>query len=464
MTSNPCIDPSFRPLSRRRVARSRRGAVSILAAISILVVLAFIGLALDTALVMTARQQLQRTADAAALAGASQFQMPGQTNWDLVRQTAISTAQNNNVIRSNPIQLRDNPSNDPGGPTDRKDIVIGRWQFDRTDFTFKFFPTNFTTGFPVPDSVQVYPRCGDGTMNSALSLIFSPAFSSILGTPADSNVGKPATARLGPPDQPLILVLDRHAARALLMDGGAHMDVLAGIIQVDSDDACAFRMNGTSGLMEAQRTKVVGGACVDLSTNMHGDLITGAPYVPDPLASLPEPVTVGMTNYGGISAPGTYSPGYYPNGIDLNSGIAALLPGVYVIGKGGSARGISLGGSAQVTGTGVTIYTEPGATITTNGSGSGMVLRPPLSGIYNGVTVFQARTGRSESTIGGGGLFDITGTYYVPNGTLDMHGDVTRRVGKMIVNKLNISGNAQYVVTGEDTPPYVGPLFVFLVK
>jgi Flp pilus assembly protein TadG len=460
MTPNASIDP----FSRGCAARSRRGAISILAAVTVLALLALIGLALDTALVMTARQQLQRTADAAALAGANEFRVPGQTDWNLVRQAAINTAQNNPVIRSSPIQLRDNPTNDPGNATNRSDIVIGRWQFDRTDHTFKFFPTNFNTGFPVPDSIQVYPRCGDGTLNSSLSLIFSPVFSTLLGTPTDSNVGKPATARLGPPDQPLILVLDPHAPRALLMDGGAHMDVYAGIIQVDSDDGCAFRMNGTSGLMESQRTKVVGGACVDLVNNLQGDLITGAPYVPDPLASLPEPVSPGMTNYGEITAPGTYSPGYYPNGINLNSGIAALLPGVYFIGKGGSARGISLGGSALITGVGVTIYTEPGATITTTGSGSGMVLKPPSSGIYNGVTIFQARTGRSESTIGGGGLFDITGTYYVPNGTLDMHGDVTRRVGKMIVNKLNISGNAQYIVTGEDTPPYVGPLFVFLVK
>jgi hypothetical protein len=244
------------------------------------------------------------------------------------------------------------------------------------------------------------------------------------------------------------------------------MDVLAGTIQVDSDHSCAFLMNGNSGLMEAQSTRVVGGACQITPSNLHGDLITGAPYVPDPLIGLPAPSTAGMINRGGITGPGTYLPGYYPDGIDFNTGFADLEPGIYVIGRNAPAKGIDLKGDAVVRSKpgGVLLYTEPGASITTAGSGSGFDLAPQLSGTYFGVTLFMARTGNGSAVIGGNGIFEIRGTFYIPNGPMKMHGDVTRTVGQMIVDTLEINGNARYRITGEDVRPATGPQFVYLVN
>src|SRR5262249_18433114 len=154
-------------------------------------------------------------------------------------------------------------------------------------------------------------------LNTPLELVFGPIF----GT-SQSNVGRSSIARFGKPDNPLILVLNPHKPASLRLDGGAFMDVFAGTIQVDSDDACAFRVNGSSGLMESQRTRVVGDACLDVPSNLTGDLITHSPYVPDPLANLPEPTSAGLPDYGGIFGPGTYAPGYYPDGIQMNGGTA----------------------------------------------------------------------------------------------------------------------------------------------
>ena len=113
---------------------------------------------------------------------------------------------------------------------------------------------------------------------------------------------------------------------------------------------------------------------------------------------------------------------------------------------------------------GVLIYTEPNADIVTSGNGSGMVLSPLLSGTYNGVTIFMARTGNGNATIGGSGVFEIRGTFYMSNGQMTMHGNVTRTVAQMIVNLLTIEGDARYEITGLDVAPPTGPQYVYLVN
>ena len=173
-----------------------------------------------------------------------------------------------------------------------------------------------------------------------------------------------------------------------------------------------------------------------------------------------------MVNRGGITAAGNYLPGYYPDGINMNGGFADLASGIYYIGNRAPARGIDLKGDAVLRSNagGVLIYLEPGASLVTSGSASGLQLSPMTSGTYNGVTIFMARTGNGSASIGGLGNFVIRGTLYVPNGELEMHGTVDRTVGRIIVETQRVSGNAHYVITGDDVPPPDGPQYVFLVN
>ena len=57
----------------RRTARSRRGAVLALAAVTVAALAAMSALAIDVGMLINARSEAQRAADAAALAGASAF-------------------------------------------------------------------------------------------------------------------------------------------------------------------------------------------------------------------------------------------------------------------------------------------------------------------------------------------------------------------------------------------------------
>jgi len=439
---------------------SRRGTITIFSILTTIILIGVMGLGLDTALVMTARQQLQRTADAASLAAAAKLRDSNETStYTLTRGAAISTAQamNNDIVRCGPagIALNANTSNSPTG-----DIVVGRWRFDTTTHQFVFEPRAQNDQW-IANAVAVRALCASGSLNSSLELMFSAIF----GATNTSNVGRYAIAQLGRRPDPLILILHRTQRGSLLLLGGVRMDVLAGTVQVDSDDACAFEVNGTSGLMEAQTTRVVGHACLAPGT-LTGDLIPGSPYVPDPLINLPPPDPNSMVNRGGITGPGTYLPGYYPDGVNFNNGTAFLESGIYVIGKNAPAKGIDLKGDAVLESRpgGVLIYTEPGAGLTTSGSASGLRLSPMLSGTYNGVTVFMARTGNASADIGGLGNFVIRGTLYVPNGGLDMHGNVDRTVGRIIVETQRVNGNAHYVITGDDVPPPGGPQYVFLVN
>ena len=432
---------------------SRRGAISILTALGILLLLMIVGVGIDTALVMTANQQLQRAADATALAAANQFQYAQAADWPLVRAKAIETAALQDVVGrgGSALQLADNPTNAVGA-SGRQDMLIGRWDFNRTTNVFEFVRTDFSTGLPHPNAIQIYPRCGDGTANSPLALLFSPLF----GATATSDVGRPATAVSGPKDIPLILVLDPHGDRAFHLNGSVNMDVEAGTVHIDSDAACAFDVDGSSGILQAQRTRVVGDACYNPS-NLSGDLITHSFYVPDPLAGLASPTTAGMTNYDRINSGGTYGPGYYPNGIGLTGGTATLNPGLYYI-----ENGITLRGNSQVTGTGVCIYLATGASST--GGGAMLNLTPPTSGTYQGIAYFQSRTNTTTADIGGVGSFEIQGTMYLPNAMLMMSGNVSRRVGRIVVWRLDLSGNPGYEITGRGVPVPTDPPHVFLVK
>jgi hypothetical protein len=355
------------------------------------------------------------------------------------------------VIRCGTLQLADNPTNTPSG-TGRTDMILGAWRFNRITHAFEFVRTNFATGLPQPNAIQVYPRCGDGTANSALALLFSPLF----GATGTSDVGRPATAVLAPRDQPLILVLDPTGAQALHFNGGITMDVQAGTIQVDSSDLCAFETDGSSGVLMAQRTRVVGDVCIGASS-LTGDLITHSFYVPDSLAGLPAPVSASMTNYTKITDPGTYDPGYYPQGINVNGGTVTLNPGVYYI-----ERGITLNGNTLLVGNNVCLYLASNDFKTTGGAG--VQVTPPTSGPYTGIAYFQARSNTNASSIGGTGVFDIVGTIYFPNATFGMSGNASRTIGRILVWRLDISGNAGYVITGLGVPPSTEPPHVFLVK
>ncbi len=87
----------------RRLGRSERGSVLVLVALTGSVIVAFAALAIDVGMLMTARDEAQRAADAAALAGASAFlDTPSQFAVDPAKERArLNLGQN--TVRNAPI-------------------------------------------------------------------------------------------------------------------------------------------------------------------------------------------------------------------------------------------------------------------------------------------------------------------------------------------------------------------------
>lgn len=179
--------------TRKKKKRSRQGNILILMALMLVALLGIIAFAVDIGVIATAKGQLQRTADAAALAGASAIYVPQTTTTDEVyalapklteaRYSAQTFAASNNVMARSPfIDL--NASNQPDG-----DIILGR--LDRYwDQSEPLDPYS-----DMPNSVQVTVRLADDTENGSLALYFARALgvtSTELQATATATVWYPA--------------------------------------------------------------------------------------------------------------------------------------------------------------------------------------------------------------------------------------------------------------------------------
>ncbi len=426
---------------RIRGIHARRGAVLVYVAIFGVLILALVGLALDTAFVRMTNQELQVAADAAALAGAQELLADGaNTQYPLSRQAAIDAALAN-VAAGVGVQLSSNFANAVGG-----DIVVGSWdRFDRV-----FTPTTTEC-----DAVKVVARRTTGSLGGKVALLFGGLF----GT-ADSDIERSAIAQLGSGGEAVVIILDPHMARAFDMRGNSELSAPFNGVQVNSDDNCALYLNGQPDVprLRAGSVRVVGNYCIPIGSVLPTP-IPNSPPIPDPLASLPQPTTSGMTDFGAITGGGTYFAGYYPGGINFNGGTAFLNPGVYYIG----GSGIDLTGSALVRGNEIMLFLAPTATIRISGNSPGMDIGAPTSGTYKGVAIFYDRTNTTTCSISGGGLFDVRGTMYMKSGHLEMDGDVDREIGRIIFNSQQLRGNGRYIITGKGVRP-VGPLYPYLVQ
>jgi Flp pilus assembly protein TadG len=111
--------------SKCNLRNDRRGAISVLTAILIIALMGMVAFCVDVGYVLTAKEEIQRTADATALAACWEYvhQLSAGNNPAVAtlyaRNTASDYASNNVVTNSGP-SLSANPGNDPSG-----DVVFG---------------------------------------------------------------------------------------------------------------------------------------------------------------------------------------------------------------------------------------------------------------------------------------------------------------------------------------------------
>jgi len=435
---------------------ARRGAVALLTAILLVLLIGFTGLMLDTARVRLTAQELQRAADAAAAAAVPFLDDPDGSmppEYTYARNAALNTALANKVASAG-LVISSNIANAPGG-----DVVVGTWDAINQVFVPLVIPTSGPT--PIPTACKVTARKTAASANGALPLIFGPAF----GT-SYSDVTRSAVAVRGAPKDPLVFVLDPTGPKSMWLQGSANLDIQSGVAQINSSNGQALYFGGNSATFTASGIRVVGGC----SGGPPANLVTGAPVLPDPFLGLAfpaQPYTPMVPAQ--ITAGGTYGPGYYPGGIKSSS-IVTLTPGTYILGD----PGIELtGGGLVTTQLGVVVCLlkrtpslgltrDAGVTLKGNSSLQVRCPQGPSAGLYNGIAIYMQPGNGATISIQGTGALTLEGYMYCPDGTLDLSGTGFYSIGGIDVFRMVTSGSGN--VTGIAVPPGHGAQSVYLVE
>ncbi len=300
--------------SRKKAYRSRAVAGVWIASMLFLIV-AMLGWAMDTSYVAYVAQQLQVAADAASLAGAAE----AKTDIPLARLRAqFTSAANTAGITASvpdPVLLYLNEDNLPEG-----DIVTGR--FYRWDHPIEgHFAGDFveTSLLGEVNSVKAVARRTGTSLNGKLPLLFGPVF----GVDT-TDLTRDAIAMVGGATGAGLIVLCPDCECALDFSGTTELTLAnapgfegESIIQVDSDaTGCspnrgALCANGNAVDITAPGINLVAEGpesyCLSgLEATDVPPINPGMPYIPDPLAGLPEPDPALMPDRGCISSNGCY--------------------------------------------------------------------------------------------------------------------------------------------------------------
>ncbi|MBI4603200.1 MAG: hypothetical protein HY721_14690 [Planctomycetes bacterium] len=428
-----------------------QGIVLVWMAIVLTVLVAFVGLACDWAHVLLAAHQLQNAADAAALAGARRVRFDQEE----AREAAVDVAAANDAARER-VRLSPNEENEAEG-----DVVIGR--FDRE-------AREFTPGTASPNAVRVFARRTAGSLNGPLPLLFGPVY----GVEA-SELQRSSIAMAGGTLDAGIIALNRSRECSFEASGNVRLTVTGGAVQVNSDDEDAACAEGHP-VLDFESLEVSGGFHGHGSSIVSGEVHEGASQVEDPLAFLPEPVSLTPVRASPDVRHGqtvTIDPGYYPAGISLGRGTLILNPGVYVLGGGG----LDISGDASFAALGSLLYLQgPSGKVEITGSGVVAITAPdpdnpdpafqyPEAATYEGVSIFQSRLSTRASRITGTSLMTLEGTIYFPSSLLRMKGTSDAFANQVIADQVSVSGSG----SGSITVNYDGRFHattneVFLVK
>ena len=429
-----------RPRRRRHLAPARqRGAVLIWLAIMLMALVGLIGLALDMGYATWTHHQMQVAADAASLAAARHV----RSDAGQAREAAVVLAGHNIAARQ-AVALDPNEDNLAAG-----DVVLG-W-YDRISGTFT----------PDPDARNAVRVVARRTSDShgAHPLLFGPMY----GRPT-MNLAAESIAMIGGGSGAGLIALDEDSPEAFYIHGSPHLDVRGGRMQINSSHDRAARLRGGV-ILDAPGMDIVGDVQFDGNAYTYdGEINRDAEPMDDPLAAL-EPPPIGEPNVpGGITESGTYGPGYYPDGINLEGGNVELEPGIYIV----DGDGFQVGGNAELTAHGVMFYVKGTGRIRVDGTGDVIVTPPgPEGGNYEGISFFQERGNTNPIEITGTGFMSDPdhegGAIYAPTARVELGGTGDMYINQLLAGQVHVYGSGKKTVMYRGDVPAAGQS-VFLVK
>ena len=423
-----------------RFLRNESGQILVVTSLSMLGLLAIMGMALDAGLLFRAKRTVQIAADAAAVAGALDFRYNADMN---------------------------------------SAVVAGRSAAAQNGFT------DGTDGVSV--SINTPPKYGetaglDGYIEAIVQYPSPTYFMKILGFNS-VTIASRAVAGTGS-TYACIWALDR-SGNAVSINGSAALYTPGCSIYDDSAATNALTLTG-GGAITAKSIGIVGSYSVSSNGTLTPAPKTGLAPAADPLAGLAAPtastatcsgsncnisvsggsVTLQPGTYSSVSNSGggtiTFAPGDYTitgNVTSSSNGGIVFGPGNYTIGGKLSDTGsssmsfgsglyivggnLTLTGSGRISGSGVTFYTKGSSSVA---GGSNLTLTAPTSGSYSGVLIFQARNDVNSLTVAGGSGTIVQGILYAPAAAVTLSGGSTGAAMSLdiVSDTLTVTGNGTF--------------------
>jgi hypothetical protein len=455
-------------LNTKNNSRRNGGIALIWTAITLIVLILFVGLAIDVARIYLAAHQLQNAADAAALAGAR------YVAWDPNSETKIEARlkaleyANYNYAANLIVNL--NLTTNNGGeaiqgiplPANRDhpgDIIIGRF----ISQTRTFIPTLDT-----PNAMKVVTRKQNGQANVPLPLLFGP-----IVHVDDVNIQGCSTAMIYNSYEPAVICCC-DASQCIYLHGNPVVNVNQGSVVANSIAVDAVDVRGKPAIY-ASEFNVSGDVTIsgnydfdtDLTYNdIPATLNKGVPPIPCPYADCAEPAIAGISptappdgNTLHITS-GTWNlePGYYPGGIEISGdAVVNLARGIYQV------NGTATSGGLSITG-GTTIALEVmfhivGGKLDIRGNAQ-LTLTPRASESCEFISIFQSRSNYSQAEINGTGDLDITGSLYFPNNHIYITGDGDTIGSRIVACTIEFAGNGEINVGYSASPKITNKSFL----
>ena len=392
------------------------GQALVVVALGMVVLLGFLGLGLDLGYLRYMKRQMQKAADAAAIAGAVELTYCGSTSDCSALTTAAQDALTENGFTSSTLVTNCGTSSN--------NLVI-------------------TVNNPPCHLGASDPHHGDAHyVEVVVSQVEPLMFTKVFGV-KNFTITARSEAALGSGNN-CIYALDPTDSGTITADFLASVNSQCGIVD-ESSSSTALTCAWFSSITGSQ-IGVVGGysnfLCT-LSPTPKTHILTPSPT--DPLAYIPAPIVGSCgtskaspyTGYSGstaglvLSGTATLNPGVYCGGMEINNTANVTFnPGTYILtsatSKTGTSYGLTIDIGALATGSGVTFYNTlksgaapPGPiqfNFTAFASGNGINFTAPTTGTYQGILFFQDSSNTSQAQIIGRSSYNtvLQGAYYFP--------------------------------------------------
>lgn len=342
-------------------------------------------LAVDAGQIYAIRAELEKTADAAALAAATGLPRPL-----VVKSIATEYAAKNMPVEKYGVTVQAN------------DVQIGHWDAASREFSQALIGAT---------AVHVTARY---TMDddSSLRMYFAPLFGV-----EDFSIEADAVA--GSHGVPCIMTLDPDNKESFHMEKGSEVMAIGCGIQVNSRDDKAMHLK-TKSVLVSDGACVSGGVRVDGSARAAPYPNEFCPAIVDPLAHL-QPPHSNQCDFKDRNVDGgvvVLRPGTYCGGLKIDKSSVIFEPGTYVIRDGK----FEVKDNSKIVGADVTFYLEGENSTLKIERKASVNLMAPVQGLLAGILIFRDREFGGKHEFNSENVDQLIGTIYIPEGNLHLEG------------------------------------------